>query len=316
MFLFVQNLVRSSVEFNHILRTEHRHLLAIMVLLLGVVLLGIMGVFVKHLGQSYSPTLLAVARNIFGFIPIFLMLIPASKDTRIFLLMSKRYMILVFFRGSSIAFAQFCFYLALVKLEFATASTLIFAGPLFLTALSIPILKASVGIWRWSAVIIGFIGIVLIMGIGSDLFSIYSFLPLGAAFGYALSSVTVKLFPTELQTAQIQFYTQIVTLFSASILLIIFSGYTPIISVIDFLLLATMGMMGGCGVICLISAYRMTEPVIIAPFEYFGIPLSIYLGWAVFNEFPISKLFPGVLFIILAGIIIIWREEKNKQVSK
>jgi drug/metabolite transporter (DMT)-like permease len=107
-----------------------------------------------------------------------------------------------------------------------------------------------------------------------------------------------------------------VTLFSALILLIIFSGYTPIISVIDFLLLATMGVMGGCGVICLISAYRMTDPSIIAPFEYFGIPLSIYLGWAVFNEFPISKLFPGVLFIVLAGIIIIWREEKNKKVSK
>ena len=60
----------------------------------------------------------------------------------------------------------------------------------------------------------------------------------------------------------------------------------------------------------------MTEPSIIAPFEYFGIPLSIFLGWAFFEEFPISKLFPGVFFIVGAGILIIWREEKNSQKLK
>ena len=287
-----------------------------LVLILGITLLGIMGALIKHLGEFYSPTLLAVARNIFGFVPVLLILIITKKTKSIFSLAGKKNTLLFVIRGASIAVAQFCFYLALMKLEFATASTLVFAGPLFLTALSVPILGARVGIWRWAAVIIGFLGILLIMNVGTNLFNIFALLPLGAALGYALSSVLVKLFSNEVPTAQIQLYTQAITLLSATVFLMIFSGYSPIVSMNDFFLISLMGISGGCGVLCLISAYRMTEPSIIAPFEYFGIPLSIFLGWAFFAEFPISKLFPGVFFIVGAGILIIWREEKNSREFK
>ena len=199
-----------------------------------------------------------------------------------------------------------------MKLEFATASTLVFAGPLFLTALSVPILGATVGVWRWGAVIIGFFGIVLIMDVGTNLFSVFALLPLGAAFGYALASVLVKLFSSEVPTAQIQLYTQAITLVSAIVLLLAFSGYTPILSINDFFLITLMGIGGGCGVLCLIAAYRMTEPSIIASFEYFGIPISFILGWLFFAEAPFEILFPGVFFIGCGGIIIIYRESRNK----
>ena len=231
--------------------------LAILVLILGITLLGIMGAMIKYLGEFYSPTLLAVARNIFGFVPVLLLLLITNKS--IFSLAGEKNMMLLIIRGGSIAFAQFCFYLALMKLQFATASTLVFAGPLFLTALSVPILGARVGIWRWAAVIIGFFGIVLIMDVGTELFNIFALLPLGAAFGYALSSVLVKLFSSEVSTAQIQLYTQAITLFSATILLVMFSGYSPINSRTDFFLISLMGISGGCGVLCLVSAYRIIE---------------------------------------------------------
>ena len=287
-----------------------------LVLIFGITLLGIMGAMIKHLGEHYSPTFLAVARNIFGFLPVLFILIITKKTKSIFSLAGKKNTLLLVIRGGSIAVAQFCFYLALMKLEFATASTLVFAGPLFLTALSVPILGARVGVWRWTAVTIGFLGILLIMDVGTNVFNIFALLPLGAAFGYALSSVLVKLFSNEMPTAQIQFYTQAITLFSAIALLIMFSGYSVIMSINDLFLISLMGISGGCGVLCLISAYRMTEPSIIAPFEYFGIPLSIFLGWAFFAEFPISKLFPGVFFIVGAGVLIIWREEKNSRALK
>lgn len=312
MFTSIKKVFGSVAAIFYWLYSEHRPWMAMLTLLLGVILLGIMGAFIKYLGSSYSPTFLAVARNIFGFIPVIIIMALTKKASPIFLVPGKN-MILLLIRGGSIALAQFCFYLALIKLEFATASTLVFAGPLFLTALSVPILKAKVGKWRWLAVIIGFIGIILIMGIGNDFFSIYALLPLGAAFGYALSSVVVKLFEKNIPTATIQFHTQGITLIAAIILLVIFSGYGPLLSINDFFLIAVMGIGGSCGVICLITAYRMTEPYIIAPFEYFGIPLSIYLGWAYFDEFPLSKLFPGVFFIVGAGALIIWREEKNKR---
>ena len=312
MFASIKKIFGSVTVLFYWLSHENRPWMAMLTLLLGVTLLGIMGAFIKHLGDSYSPTFLAVARNVFGFIPVIIILAFTKRTSPVFFVPKKNIMLLLI-RGGSIALAQLCFYLALLKLEFATASTLVFAGPLFLTALSIPILKANVGKWRWLAVIIGFLGIILIMGVGSDLFNIYALLPLGAAFGYALSSVIVKLFEKDVQTATIQLYTQGVTLIAAIGLLIVLSGYSPLLSTKDFFLIAVMGIGGGCGVICLISAYRMTEPYIIAPFEYFGIPLSIYLGWAYFEEFPLSSLFPGVFFIVGAGALIIWREEKNKR---
>ncbi|MEE2773999.1 MAG: DMT family transporter [Pseudomonadota bacterium] len=308
----LRNLANITFKIREPTKSRRNLFSAILILLTGIFFLDIMGVFIKHLGQTYSPTFLAVARNLFGFLPILVMLLLSKNDNHSKIKLSHTSFSLIFVRGLSITGAQFCFYLALVNLEFATASTLAFAGPFFLTALSIPILGAKVGIWRWGAVVLGFIGIILIMGVGSDLFSVYALLPLGAACGYALSSVVVKLFPSELPTVKIQFNSQIFTIISAIALMYLFDGYTTINSVFDLILIALMGISGGLGVICLISAYRMTEPSIIAPFEYFGIPLAIFLGWIFFSEFPFSQLFPGVLLIFAAGIIIIWREEKIK----
>ncbi len=307
----LRNLANISFKIRGSINNNNKFFSAICLLLTGVLFLDIMGVFIKYLGTTYSPTFLAVARNIFGFLPIIIVFLLSKNIPISTFRVSKRSFLFIIIRGLSIAGAQFSFYLALHTLEFATASTLAFASPFFLTALSIPLLRSQVGFWRWSAVIIGFTGIILIMGVGSDIFSVYSLLPICAAFGYALSSVIVKLFPDELPTSIIQFNTQIITLLAAVSLLFLFNGLETINSIVDFILITTMGISGGLGVICLISAYRTLEPGLLAPFEYFGIPLSIILGWLFFNEFPISQLFPGVFFIFLAGFIIIWRENRK-----
>ena len=66
---------------------------------------------------------------------------------------------------------------------------------------------------------------------------------------------------------------------------------------------------GGCASIFFISAYKLFKPSILGPFEYLGMPSAFFMGWIFFSETPINDLFPGVLFIILAGLIIIWREK-------
>ena len=80
----------------------------------------------------------------------------------------------------------------------------------------------------------------------------------------------------------------------------------------DVWLFLAIGIFGGIGVLCLIACYRMVEPSQITPFEYFSIPISFFLGWYFFGEAPLEKLFPGVLVIILSGLIIIWRENYQK----
>ena len=72
-----------------------------------------------------------------------------------------------------------------------------------------------------------------------------------------------------------------------------------------------MGGLGGIGVLSLAISYRLADPSSISPFEYFGIPISFALGWIFFAEAPFGDLFPGIVFIVGAGIIIMMRERRR-----
>lgn len=89
--------------------------------------------------------------------------------------------------------------------------------------------------------------------------------------------------------------------------------FPPIGSINDLYLFALMGFCGGVGVLCLVISYRLADPSSVSVFEYFGIPVSFVLGWLFFTEAPFSTLFPGVLLIIGAGLLIIFRERRVHQ---
>ena len=145
--------------------------LAVLTYLTGIFFLNMMSVMIKFIGDSYSPIQISLYRNIFGLIPILLIFLFSTKLNEYkhsFII--PKYWIAVL-RGGCITFAQICFFTALVHIEFATATALSFATPLVITILSIPILKQVVGIWRWSAVILGFFGVFMIINPTSDIFS-------------------------------------------------------------------------------------------------------------------------------------------------
>ena len=81
----------------------------------------------------------------------------------------------------------------------------------------------------------------------------------------------------------------------------------------DFILMTMTGVLGGTAAILFIYSYRLISASKIASFEYLGIPSSFILGWIFFNEAPWSQLFPGVIVIIFAGMIIIWRDNIKKK---
>ena len=202
---------------------------AIIYVLIGIFLLDVMGIIIKSMDNKYSVMQYSVARNFFGLFPLFIYLFFSYEVRTKNNTFNLNHKLISMGRGLSIVFAQGCFYLSIMNLEYATAATLVFATPIFLTALSVPLLGNMVGPWRWFAVLFGFLGIVIIVKPGSDIFSIYALLPVGAAFGYALSSVLVKLFPKEVHTTNIQLYTQLTTL----ILAIIIAGFTLSFSYIE-----------------------------------------------------------------------------------
>ena len=178
--------------------------------------------------------------------------------------------------------------------------------------LSIPILGHHVGIVRITAIVIGFAGVLTILKPFNVSFTWWMILPVIAAFGYGLSSVLVRLFDDDIPSATIQISQQFVSFIISLILLLAFGEIMPISSATDAGLFVLLGIFGGIGVLGLVAAYRLIEPSKLAPFEYFGIPISFALGWIFFKEAPFSTLFPGVLFIVAAGILIVLRERQMK----
>ena len=284
---------------------------AVLLSLLGVFLLDSMGAVIKHLGTRYPAQELSAFRNLFGMVPSILVLVLSAEwraAGRPWRIGPWR---LALARGLMVTAAQFCFYTAILNLEFATAVTLVFAQPLLSTGLSVILLKEQVGIWRWSAVAMGFVGIILVMRPGSEVFSWYAVLPLGAAAGYALSAVTVRLMPTEISSATVNLYSHVGALVGSTALMLATTGFVAVERSTDWLWLIAMGGMGGTGVLCLVIAYRKAKPSILAPFDYFGIIFSFGLGWVFFAEAPFGRLFPGVLLIVGAGAMIIWRQRRR-----
>ena len=286
---------------------------AIFTILGAIFSFSLMGVAVRFLTADYSVFQISFTRNLFGFLPILLMLAYSRQINALKAPFTRREWLICVTRGGSVAIAQICLFTAYTKLEFATVGTLVFAGPFFVTALSVPVLGAQVGFWRWSAVFMGFGGVVMIMQPGIGMFSVFSVLPVTAALGYATSSTLVKLFPADYLSSVIQFRSQMFTAGFSLILWLCFDEIKPIASANDLGLFLALGAFGGAGVLGLVSAYRMTQLSLLAPFEYFGIPFALLLGWWFFAEAPIERLFPGVFAIVAGGLVIVWRQTKLKK---
>ncbi len=284
---------------------------AVAFILLALLLFDTQAAIIKHLGDRYPVQQLATFRNIFGLLPSILVLILSQewhRSGRKWCFLQWRFGL---FRGLILGVAQYCFYFGITKLTFATATTLTYIGPIFITILSIPILKHTVGIWRWAAVFTGFIGVLLIIQPATHIFTFYALLPLLASLGYSLSTICVKLIDKLIPTALINLYASIGALICSSGILFFTTGYITVTQTTDWLWLLTMGVVGGFAVFCMITAYRLTKPSKLSPFEYFGIPFAFIFGWVLFDETPFEQLFPGVIFIISGGLLVAWREQKN-----
>lgn len=286
---------------------------AIFAILVGIAALDTMGILVRMLGGEYPILMISVLRNFFGLIPVVILLLIGPGLGEIRKLFKAKHMMILALRGAAVLMAQMSFYTSLTKIEFATASALGFTSPFFVSALSIPILGHHVGWVRFSAIMVGFAGVLTIIKPFNDAFSIWMLLPVLAAFGYGLSNVLVRLFPDDISTAAIQTGQQLASFCFGLFLLFALGQDVPIASASDAMLFVLLGCAGGLGVMGLVVAYRLVPPSVLAPFEYFGIPISFLLGWMFFDEAPFSTLFPGVLFIVGAGLMIILRERRMQR---
>ena len=293
--------------------------LAIVTMLMAILCVDLYMVVIKFLGDEYSVVQLTLFRNFAGVIPLFLMILFTKEYFSVFKNLNKKFIFLNLIRGWCFLAMNIFIFISVINLEFATAMTLTFSSPFFIVIFSIIFLKDKIGIYRWSAIVVGFLGVVMIMKPTSDIFNFYSIFPILTAVAWAIQVIVLKFIPDGHSTAKIQLYTLIFNVLGAIILFLITTGHMEIKNTQDFLLMTLTGILGGTAAILFIYAYRLISASKMASFEYFGIPSSFILGWFFFNEAPWNQLFPGVIVIVFAGMLIIWRDkvkEKSVKVNK
>ena len=293
-------------------------LISVALLLAGIVMLDCMGAIAKHLVVRYPAQQISLTRNFFGLLPTFSILLWETRGRINLGSIRLRQWRLGLARGLIVAVAQLALYGSYLHLELATVAVIAYSEPLFITMLAVPWLGERVGIWRWAAVVGGFVGVVLVIGPGTNLFLWSGLLPAVAAFFYANSLVLTRRFDKSASHAAINLYAQAGAIAGSFILLLTTSeAVMPDGSAaeifIDLGLALLLGGFGGFGVYFLTLAYRRTPASLLAPFEYFGVLSALVIGWIVFSEWPVQRIFPGVLFIVGAGLVIILRQRRTSR---
>ncbi|MDU0339650.1 DMT family transporter [Bosea rubneri] len=289
-------------------------LLGISLKLLSALSFTLMSAAIKLLAARYPTGEIVFFRSFFALIPLVIWLswrseFPSALRTSNLRGHMKRGII-----GSTGMFLGFA---ALHLLPLSDAVAIGYAAPLILVALAALILKEKVRVYRWTAVCIGFLGVLLMLSphMKPDAFAqglsggpaIGALLALGGAFCSAFASVEVRMLTRTEKTGAIVFY--FMSLTSLLGLLTIFLGWT-MPNWQEFLLLVTIGVLGGLGQILLVQAYRYGDASLVAPFEYSTMIWATALGWFVFGEWPASAVVAGSLIVIASGIYVILREKQ------
>lgn len=201
------------------------------------------------------------------------------------------------------------FVVAIARVPLATASAIGFTSPLIVTALSVPLLHEQVGIRRWSAVIVGFAGALLVIRPGSGLQDPAVLLLLLGSAAYALYQIA---------TRWVSFYDAPATgiVFSALLGSLAASCVLPFVFVmphgaLDIAMLCSLGLLGGTGHYLVIRAFQAGPAAVIAPLGYVELIGTATLGYLIFAQFPDLWTWVGAIIIMLSGIYIAMRERKR-----
>ena len=218
---------------------------AILVCLLAYVCFDLMAVHVRILSVRYSPQELSVYRNVVGILPTIALLAynrELSFNLRAYKIKQWK---LAIGRGLFVALAQLLFYTALANMELATVSALGQTNAVFIVLIAIIFYHEKVGVWRWGAIAVGFTGALLIVRPGSDVFTWTAVMPIGAAFCYAASMVTLRSFDKSISSAILYLYSASAAAFGAILLAATSVDFSPIQSFKDGLLICSMAISGG-----------------------------------------------------------------------
>ena len=278
---------------------------------ISVCAFSLMDVIVKW-SDDYPVGQVLFFRGFCGIIPI-LFLIPKDryldfyKTTRPFL---------HFKRCLAGLIALVSIFIALRNLPLATVVSISFAAPIFITIFSIFLLKEKVGIYRWLAVLVGFVGIIFITEPGFSSLNLYYIYPIIFCLGLSYVAIAIRKLSSTEPVSLISFF------FSFSIMLLSFLSFYQnwiLPSLIDLFLLSLIGILGGLANLWLSQSYKLSEVSLVTPLKYLALVFAIIFGYFIWDEVPTFKTLLGAGLVILSSFIIFRRElvlKKRLSVSR
>ncbi|MGR3760985.1 DMT family transporter [Roseobacteraceae bacterium NS-SX3] len=287
---------------------------------------SVIDVTFKFLSGGYPLYQVILVRSLVALAVLMAVIVPLEGGLSV---LRTRQPGLHLMRCLAVLFANLCFFTGLAIMPLADAVAIAFATPLIVTALSVIFLKEKAGPWRWGAVAAGFLGVLIIMRPGPGSFQAAAVLPLLGACGYATLHVLTRRAGGADKAAALSFYPTMGFLIVSALAGVLTGdgrfadGGGGAVDVLlrawswpgprDWWLFLAAGLAGSIGGYCVSQAYRLCEAGLVAPFEYIAMPMAVFWGVAVFNEWPDPPVWAGSALIIGAGLVSVWRETRRNR---
>jgi S-adenosylmethionine uptake transporter len=294
----------------------------IVCIVVSMMILSLQDSIVKWLGASYPLHQIVLTR---ALIAIILILAVLAASARLGDLKTTRWS-LHLVRGVLLVLTNSLFFFALIAMPIAEAVAMFFVAPLFITLLSAVLLREQVGPRRLAAVLVGFVGVVVMVRPGSGSFSYVALLPVVAAGTYAVLQILTRRLGTTDSAAAMAVYVHATFIIAAvlvglavgdgryaggddpSLNFLLRPWHTPTGE--DVPLFALVGLLIAAASVLLSQAYRTTEAATVAPFEYIALPFATLWGFLFWGDVPDVTALLGMALIVGSGVFIILRTER------
>ncbi|MEK0083694.1 DMT family transporter [Benzoatithermus flavus] len=297
-------------------RTDAR-LSGILFLCAGAFVFSLQDIVIKWISGTYPITQVLTIRCIVAIGPLLLIL---AWDGGFGGLRTRR-LGLQILRGGCLFLSYTAYYLAIAALPLAEAVALFYSAPLFILALSVPLLGERVGPRQWLAVLVGFLGMLVVCRPGIGMFEPAALFSMASAFVYAVGQVLARDLGRTERASVMTFYHNLVNLTAASAIGLLAGSGTyarfahPSLQFLlrgwvapglrDLLIMAATGLIAAFGSWCLTNAYRVTAANVVAPFEYSAILWATSWGFLVWGERPAAVVLLGIAMIVAAGLYVL-----------
>lgn len=269
--------------------------------LMGFAVYSLHDVIIKVLGASYQPAQILFFSVLLGFPLTTVMLIRDSSGESL----KPRRPLWTWIRTAAVCLTGLSAFYAFSKLPLAQTYAIIFATPLLITVLSIPILGETVRLRRWAAVIVGLLGVMVVLRPGETELGLGHLAALVAAFSSAIASIIVRKIGHEERSIVLLLYPMLANF-------VIMGAWLPFIyKPMPGMHLAGLGAIAAMALIammCMIFAYKVGEAVVVAPMQYSQILWASLYGWFFFGESVDTATMIGAAIIIASGLYILFRE--------